>query len=121
MMKKTTSFRPILAAGLLFLLALTVTGCKKDTQCDAIITVLDTNGVPVAGALIKLTAVGQNGPGDVVDQQNTDASGQTRHSFKLPAIFNIEATTTTPPRTNNNADVIRLEIGESVTKEVTIQ
>lgn len=121
MMKKTTYFRPILAAGLLFLLTLTVTGCKKDTQCDATITVRDTNGLPVAGALVKLTATGQNGPGDVVDQQNTDASGQTHHSFKLPAIFNIEATTTTPPRTNNNADVIRLEIGESVTKEVTIQ
>lgn len=121
MMKKTTYFRPMLAAGLLFLLSVSVTGCKKDTECDATITVRDTNGVPVVGALVKLTAVGQSGPGDVVDQQNTDASGQTHHSFKLPAIFNIEATTTTPPRTNNNADVIRLEIGESVTKEVTVQ
>lgn len=95
------------------------TGCKKDTECDATITVIDVNGVPVPGALVKLTATGQNGPGDVVDQQTTDAFGKTHHTFKLPAIFNIEATS--PPKTNNNADVIRLEIGETVEKTVTIQ
>ncbi|TND10455.1 MAG: hypothetical protein FD123_97 [Bacteroidetes bacterium] len=116
--------RSLLLSGPVAIIALVVllsTGCKKDTECDATITVVDINGVPVPGALVKLTAVGQNGPGDVVDQQNTDAFGKTHHTFKLPAIFNIEATTTSPPKTNNNADVLRLEIGETVEKTVTIQ
>jgi|GEM_PF-1305056 len=122
MNRKLTSLVLVACVATLTLALTFTTGCKKDTECDATITVLDANGVPVPGALVKLTATGQNGPGDVVDQQSTDAYGKTHHTFKLPAIFNIEATHQGPPaKTNNNADVIRLEIGETVEKSVTIQ
>jgi hypothetical protein len=70
---------------------LAFSSCKKDDDpSEAIITVMDSTSLPVAGASVKLTSI--NGTGSnprITDTQVTDASGQTKHSFEKPATFDV--------------------------------
>jgi hypothetical protein len=90
-------------------------GCKKDTECKAVITVLtQSTGQPVAGIKVELTCPPNALNCGVDDIQNTDASGKSHHSFKLPAILDIKIGTPAV----STGKVIRLEAGETAEQTV---
>lgn len=66
------------------------TSCNKDKTCHGKVKVIDTNGVAISGAKVKLSAPSVSG--DVVYEANTDGSGEASFDVKLPAIFDVLAT-----------------------------
>jgi hypothetical protein len=70
----------------LFSVVLTSSGCAKDKPCKAIITVLDVNNLPVAGAIVHLVAPS---PSTVDIYTATDASGKASFEVNLPQILDI--------------------------------
>ncbi len=95
------------------------TSCKKDKICHGKVTVLDTGGVAIAGATVKLSAPSVNG--DVVYTGTTDGSGIASFDVKLPAIFDIYATKATYPG-KAGVGVIRLdEPGKKTEVKVTMK
>ncbi len=82
-------------------------GCGKNQPCKATITCLDGNGVPMAGAEVKLEH------GDVLKTATTDGSGTASFESDLPMILDILV--------NGNATgrVARMEEGK--TDNVTVQ
>lgn len=106
----------------LILIAGTSVSCNKPTDCKVIITVLDSNSVPVSGATVKLYS--SNPPGQITGTATTDGSGNADFNFKLPAIFDIAASkTVTVPvtKTMTGTGIIQLQIGETVNSTVTIR
>ena len=70
--------------------------CKKDDPTKAIITVLDTNGVPVVGATVAVfdtTSVQQQygTKAKIFDWKISDGSGKTEHTFKWEAFLFVSA------------------------------
>jgi hypothetical protein len=103
--------KPAFFSLLIFALAESATSCKKETECEAIVTVNDTNGVPVQGASVRVFA-GQ------VDQSGTsDGAGQVKFTFQHPAILDIHALHVNFPG-DTAKGIIRLEEGEEVRKTV---
>lgn len=115
-MKKFISFPTLLLATVMFLIASTNMSCLKETDCTAIITVLNqSSGQPVVGAQVKLDCGTCVPPGNLQsDIQNTDASGKTNHVFKYPAVLDITVTSGQGTATG----VIKLEEGESTEKTI---
>ena len=112
---KITAFACV---ALLLLSALSTSSCKKDKTCRGKVRVLDTGGVVVGNAKVKLhaSAVG----GDVVYESTTDGTGYASFEVKLPAIFDVVATKPTLTGTGNG--VLRLdEPGKEAEVTVTIQ
>ncbi|HNS12154.1 MAG TPA: hypothetical protein PKM97_06030 [Bacteroidia bacterium] len=102
-------------------LALSFFACKKDGPSRAVITVVDSIGRPVQGALVILwqdTAVNKsNGvASELRVSKNSDAAGRAEFEFKLEAFLNIDVL--------YNADTarsfIRLKEHETVNKTVVI-
>lgn len=63
--------------------------CKKETDCTAIITVLDTVGAPLSGAKIRLYS--SLPKANLQDQTLTsDSKGEATFVFKYEAILDIE-------------------------------
>ncbi len=75
---------------MLFALVFCASSCKKDQTCHGIVTVVDTIGSPVANAIVQLSAPSVGG--DVVYNGTTDGSGKVSFDVKLPAIFDVYAT-----------------------------
>ncbi|HNW98319.1 MAG TPA: hypothetical protein PKK00_07915 [Bacteroidales bacterium] len=110
-------FKSIFIIFILSFIVFSFSTCKKDTECDAVITVKlesDTTSV-VPGALVELKKH------DVYIQGISDAAGQFRHTFKLDAILDVAATLNGTPDTLSGATVIRLKPGETVYKTVFIK
>jgi hypothetical protein len=112
----------LLIAGVTLLFLPAFFSCKKDTPTKAVITVLDTNDVPVAGATVsvfqdsvinQITGVRAN----IRDTKVSDASGKTEHEFKWEAFLNIEAIRADSSDTARG--YIRLEYQK--TMEATVQ
>ena len=87
----------ILAGFLISTFALTTTSCEKNTDCVATINCVDSVGVPVNNAAVLLyatikTATGGTVTADLKANGTTDAGGQVKFTFKLPAIYDIRAT-----------------------------
>ncbi len=102
--------------GLLVFTALTSTSCKKDTVCRGKITVVDTAGVPVANAIIKLSSppsvppsVAHPNGGDLVINGVTDGAGVANFEIKLPSILDIVATQTTAFPGMTGKGILRLD------------
>lgn len=97
-----------------FALATAFSSCKKETDCTAVITVLDTTGgVPVSGALIRLySELGTLQEETLV----SDSRGQATFVFKHQAILDIAATHPSYPDTAKG--IIKLEPGETVNQTV---
>jgi len=94
------------------------TSCNKDKTCHGKVKVVDTNGVALSGATVKLSAPSVSG--DVVYTNVTDGSGMASFDVKLPAIFDVYATK--PAYTGAGVGVIRLdEPGKDADVTVTIQ
>lgn len=101
---------------LAFFLLFSSVSCKKTTECTAIITVVDSLGIPVSGATVRLFA-NVNPVGVVESIQPTDLSGNSTHKIKLEAILDIEA----KKDSLSGIGIIRLEPGKKVNKTVTIR
>ena len=126
-----TFFSKITAFACVALFLFTVlssTSCKKDKTCHGKITVIDTSGVPVANADVKLSSPPSVPPnqahlngGDLVINGVTDGSGVANFEIKLPAILDILATKTTLPGMTGKG-ILRLdEPGKTAEVTVTIK
>ena len=118
-MKTTiTKISAISAVILLVAVMFVSTSCNKDKTCYGKVKVVDTNGVVVSGANVKLSAPSVNG--DVVYENKTDGSGIASFEVKLPAIFDVYATKT--GISGAGVGVLRLdEPGKDADVTVTIQ
>ncbi|MCC6372763.1 MAG: hypothetical protein IT236_17295 [Bacteroidia bacterium] len=119
----------ILLAGFLFTgLVFNLSSCKKDTDCKATITCLDSAGVnPVSNAEVMLYALVKSPDGkttytaDVTAKANSDNDGVVKFTFKLPAIYDIKATLATSTKTLVGTGIIKLEEGKTITKDVKLK
>lgn len=114
------------------LLALTISGlsCQKETDCTAKVICLDSTGVAISGATVNLFAQVKdpNDPkgtntftADVKASGTTDESGQVSFVFELPAIFDIDASKVIGTKTYKETSIIKLEVGETVEKTLTLK
>lgn len=109
---------PILATVAL-ILGSTVTSCKKDTECTAVITVLDTAGAPVAGASIRVYSTLASTKDQLQEQTLiSDTKGSATFVFKYQAILDIAATNSTLFPGDTAKGLVKLEPGETVKEEV---
>ncbi|MBA2612900.1 MAG: hypothetical protein H0U95_13080 [Bacteroidetes bacterium] len=119
----------ILAGFLISTFALTNTSCVKNTDCKATINCVDSLGIPVNNATVLLYATIKTSSGgtvtaDVKANGTTDAGGEVKFTFKLPAIYDIRATvilTSPSTRTLIGTGIIKLEEGKGATKTVTLK
>ena len=113
-------FSSIAIVFLLLLTAISTPSCKKDKTCHGKVTVIDTAGVPIAVATVKLAAPSVNG--QVTYTGTTDGTGVVTFEVKLPAIFDVFATQAAQWPGKTGVGVIRLdEPGKSAETTVTIK
>lgn len=104
--------------------------CKKDEPTKCVITVLDTNSLPLAGAFVRVfqdSVINQvtGVQADINDEKISDSNGRTEHEFKWEAFLNIEAvairldTASWPIDTDTTRGYVRLEYQKTV--EATVQ
>jgi len=119
----------LIKTGILSITALLFLGnascSKKDETCTAVIRVVRASGALVSGAKVKLTsneAVSNSGGGELADYlpatKLTDGSGTVTFVFKYPAILDVEVSHVS---FGSSSDLIKLEVGESVSKTITLQ
>src|SRR5688572_11879755 len=90
-----------------FLIGLTVvalgflcfTSCKKNTDCVAVVICNDSTGTGIGGAKVYLyanvkTSIGGTITADLRATGYTDETGRVSFTFKLPAIYDINAAVT---------------------------
>ncbi len=120
---KTINKRNFFSLLLIAAIAIIFTTCKKDTDCDAVITVkkLSDTLIVVPGADVKIHK------SDVLAEGKSDGSGQFRYTFKLEAILDVSAilyipadTLGHPADTLSGYSIIRLVPGKTVHKTVFI-
>jgi hypothetical protein len=119
----TTMIRSTLFFTSLLLLSTGISCKKEDTLCKAKIIVIRPNGNAVSGAQVTLTSnKGLASDNDLADylpaKQLTDGNGEATFEFKYPSILDIEVTQISY---GSGSDLIKLEIGETVEKYVTIE
>lgn len=107
---------------LLFIAALGWSSCEKSGPADALITVTDSTGKRIPGAVVVLrqdSVINPNtGSQAVINEVRVaDAAGQAAFSFKLEAVLNIEAF----KGSLTARDFIRLEQSKEVTKTVVLR
>jgi hypothetical protein len=103
--------KPAFFVFLILLSVMEFSSCKNDTECEAVVTVNDTAGLPLQGATIRLFA------GEVEQFGTSDAAGQAEFTFEHPAILDIIATDTLFPG-DTAKGILKLEEGEKVRKTV---
>ena len=106
---------------LIFVLALNW-NCKKTGPAEAVITVRDTLGNPVAGAKVILRQDSVINPttgvrADIYQEHFTGSSGEAAFSFELEAVLNIEVIKDSIRKAD---EYIRLEQDETVRKTVVL-
>ena len=119
----TTMIRSTLFFASLLLLSTGISCKKEETICTAKIIVIRPNGNTVSGAQVTLTSnQGLSSDNDLADylpaKQLTDGNGEATFEFKYPSILDIEVTQISY---GSGSDLIKLEIGETVEKYVTIE
>lgn len=119
-MKKIITISGFLATFfILFVVCTTQTSChKENTNCTAVVTVLDSAGVtPISNCNILLYAP----HGQVTGNGITNAAGTVSFTFALPAIFNIKATKGLAQLdTLEGSGIIQLQIGSTVSATVNV-
>ena len=117
-MKKLITSGSVLLSAFLFASALIFSGsCKKETDAKAVITVLsNATGAPVVGAIVRLD---YQGGGLQSDQQVTDGSGKTSHTFKYPAVLDITVDASTQGYTVYTG-LVKLEEGKTTDETVKL-
>lgn len=107
---------------LVVLTAVHIHSCKKTSNADARVTVVDSLNRPIKGAKVVLRQDSVVNPNtgikaDILDEKITDINGNTFHSFKWEAVLNLEVT-----KGNLKVqDYIRLEQSETVGKTVVLK
>jgi hypothetical protein len=114
------AFRYLLPA--IILASFALGSCKKSGPAEAVITVIDSTGKRVPGALVVLRQDSvinpTNGTQAMINQQGiTDAAGQAFFTFQLEAVLIVEAS----KGTKQARDYIRLEQSKQVSKAVLIR
>ncbi len=106
---------------------------EKNADCKANIKCVNDSGQPLQNAAVQLyanvkTANGGTVVADLKANGVTDAGGMVSFLFKLPAIYDITATTTAvgtgssaTTSTLVGAGIIKLEEGKTVEKTVTLK
>ncbi|MCC6690967.1 MAG: hypothetical protein IT235_05495 [Bacteroidia bacterium] len=115
--KKIKVFGIVILMGLAVLLVCPFFSCQKNSDCTAVITVIDTVGNTCAGASVRLYYDPGNGKGFVQSTQTTDGVGKTTFVFKLQAIFDVDVTF--QAKLAKKAGIVTLQPGESVSKTIT--
>lgn len=105
----------------LFIIGLS-TSCEKKTDCQVVIKTVDQNGFAFSNAKVKLYANVKNSTGATVEadlkaEGTSDAAGQTKFTFKLPAILDIKCQLDTM----GGVGIIKLEEGKSVEREIVMK
>jgi hypothetical protein len=107
--------------------------CEKNTECKANIKCVNDAGQPLQNATVRLyanvkTSTGGTVTADLKANGVTDAGGLVSFVFKLPAIYDITATTTAVgsgsaaiTSTIVGNGIIKLEEGKTVDKSVTLK
>ena len=85
----------LVCLAILLVTAFSVTSCKKEEMCHGNITVIDTAGVVVPGAIVVASAPSVNGEKEFSNV--TNSSGVAYIGLKLPAILDIRASSTLYP------------------------
>jgi hypothetical protein len=105
----------------------TLTSCKKKGDTKAIVTVIDTLGLPVAKAKVILWQdtvrnVVNNQRSNVRVEGTTDGSGKATFTFENEAFLNIDAvrTDTDSSLAHMGHSFVRLQQYETVETTVTI-
>jgi hypothetical protein len=127
----------VIASYVLLMLSINVfliSSCQKNTDCKATVKCVDANGTAVANAAVQLFATVKTGTtgtvvADVKANGVSDGAGNVSFVFKLPAIYDIVATTTAvntstfgpATMTITGNSIIKLEEGKSVDKTVTLK
>ncbi len=96
--------------------------CKKTSSCQAVISVQDTLGLPVAGARVVLRQDSVINPttgvrADILAEGVTAGNGDVNFEIRLEAVLNVEVT----KDLQTAKDYIRLEQSETVRKTVIIK
>ncbi len=107
---------------LLFIAIIGWSSCEKSGPAEALITVTDSLGKRVPGAIVVLRQDSvinpTNGSQAVINEVKiSDAAGQALFTFKLEAVLNVEVT----KGGLQARDYIRLEQSEQVSKTVIIR
>ena len=97
---------------------------KKDETCTAVIKVVGVNGTPANGARVTLTSNFGLGTNNELAtylpaEKLTDLNGLAEFTFRQPAILDIEVTHITSSEIST--DLIKLEVGKTVSKTITLQ
>ncbi|HSY77058.1 MAG TPA: hypothetical protein VK890_09395 [Bacteroidia bacterium] len=104
----------------LFVTVILTPSCSKNTDCVAVVHVIDTAGNPVAGAtvvLFKTNVTQYNGvTANVTQTQVSDGSGTCTYTFALPAVLDITAKTTT----KSGKGEISLQVGQTTEQTVRV-
>lgn len=118
-MKKIFSGFSMFVISGVFLGIFSTSSCKKETDCTAIVTITDTNGVAVPNVNLYVGPPAPIPAGQTAIEQTglTDASGKATFVFKLEATMDITASIDT--RSGNG--IVTLKPGETVEKTVVIQ
>ena len=103
-----------------------MSSCYEEPLTKGIITVYDSEGNTVSGAIVKLyqediVGVSQT---NVVSTLVSDFNGQTEHVLELEALMNVEAHTLSEPASADTllygSTVIRLMRGKTIYKNIEI-
>lgn len=107
--------------------------CEKNTECKANIKCVNAAGDPLQSVPVRLYANVKSSNGGTVTADLkangvTDAGGMVSFVFKLPAIYDITATTTAVgsgsaavTTTITGTGIIKLEEGKTVDKTITLK
>jgi hypothetical protein len=118
--RKMKAFKFLLFA--LVVASAAFSSCKKSGPAEAMITVVDSTGQRISGALVTLSQDSVINPVNNVQAsanqvKQSDAAGQAFFSFKLEAVLNVEVV----KGTKVAKDYIRLEQSKTITKTVVIR
>jgi hypothetical protein len=123
-------FLMLFSGFLISCLIFTGTSCQKETDCIAVVICTDSVGSTLGNTYVQLYALVKDPTdpkgtatftADVKANGITDGGGQVKFTFKLPAIYDIKATSVVGTRTVTGASIIKLEEGKSVSKTVTLK
>lgn len=98
--------------------------CSKETACIASVRCIDSAGNGVSDVYVMLYALVKSADGKSIDTADirtngtTDAEGKVKFTFKLPAIYDINAVKYIGSKKFTANSVISLQEGQTVEKDV---
>ncbi len=111
---------PVLAI-LMLGFALSQSSCKKKKDTEAEITLTDSIGKVVAGAVVYVNSRNNTPPGTLEDTQTSDNRGKTFHKFDNEAILQVEVSKKLSTKTITGYGILRLEEGKKVELSITVR